>query len=217
MGGGFTAARSVPDGPQDPRGVQLERFGGGTDGAQHALGAVAGPPSVVIDQQRKGVQHQRVDGEVSGQRVGAASARPGYLHPLPCHCRSCAPICALQSICHGKKLPVSLTRMRLERGPLQEEIVLARPGQVCQNHRMELSLLWRSPTLFLGAGVPRSAAASTGMVSRLALVPKLDTSRVSPSECTSAMGNLLPTIWHLPNIRFTCMGARGLLVPCLPC
>ena len=50
----------------------------------------------------------------------------------------------------------------------------------------------------------RYAAASVGIVSRLAFVLKLETSRIRPPEFTSAMGNLVPTIWHLPNSPFTC-------------
>ena len=44
-----------------------------------------------------------------------------------------------------------------------------------------------------------------GMVSRLARVPKLDTSKTVPPQCTSAIGKRLPTIWHLLKCRFTCM------------
>ena len=51
----------------------------------------------------------------------------------------------------------------------------------------------------------RKAAASVGIISRLALVPKLETSRMRPPECTSAIGNLVPTIWHRPNSLFTCI------------
>ena len=43
------------------------------------------------------------------------------------------------------------------------------------------------------------------MVSRLARVPKLDTSRTVPPQCTSAIGKRLPTIWHLLKCLFTCM------------
>ena len=67
----------------------------------------------------------------------------------------------------------------------------------------------RGPTLRFGGGVLRKAAASVGIVSRLALVPKLETSRMRPPECTSAMGNLVPTIWHLPNSLFTCMFSKS--------
>ena len=74
----------------------------------------------------------------------------------------------------------------------------------------------RQLTAGLGAVMLRYAAASVGIVSRLAFVLKLEISRIRPPEFTSAMGNLLPTIWHLPNSRFTCRAVINKLLQHVP-
>lgn len=67
------------------------------------------------------------------------------------------------------------------------------------------NVCWQGLALLWEGGQLRRAAASVGMVSRLALVPKLETSRTMPPQCTSAIGKRVPTIWHLLKCLFTCM------------
>ena len=65
--------------PEHAGGVQLKGLCGAPNGAQHALGAVPDAARVVVDEEAEGVQHERVDGEVPGGRVGAPGIAPPHM------------------------------------------------------------------------------------------------------------------------------------------
>ena len=75
----LTTSGSMAHSPEHPGGVQLEGLCGAHDGAQHALGAVPDAARVVVDKEAEGVQHERVDREVPGGRVGAPSIAPPHM------------------------------------------------------------------------------------------------------------------------------------------
>ena len=89
-----TTARRMPNSSEDPGGVLPEGLGGVADATQDALGAVLDAPGVVIDEQREGVQHEGVHGEVAGLRIGLAGAAPTRSVLLCWQC-PCRPVRAL--------------------------------------------------------------------------------------------------------------------------
>ena len=75
----LTTSGSMAHSPEHPGGVQLEGLCGAPNGAQHSLGAVPDAARVVVHEEAEGVQHERVDCEVPGHRVGAPGVAPPHM------------------------------------------------------------------------------------------------------------------------------------------